>query len=75
MHEVKILFKALPNDRVLVRNYRRDGITEVGMVLDAEAKVYSNGTGVAKYRVQLYRKSNKGNLLFLYVDNEAIEKA
>ena len=65
--------KANPNERVLVKNYRRGDVWEEAIVTFLAYR-YSWGSWEWSYDVTLIRKSLSGNLLRLYVSNDGIKQ-
>lgn len=70
----QVILKAIPGDIVNVSNYRRGGQYENGEVYDVETKWRNDGNYRNEYRVCLDRRSAKGNYLFIYVGDKAIDK-
>lgn len=74
MNEINVVLKALPKDKVNVKNYKsKYGAWESGEVMDVETHFRSSSHHYNVYRVMLDRKSEKGNYLFLYVGDDKIE--
>lgn len=76
MKTIEIHVEALKGDKVMVKNYRRGGLWELGEVLSVDARISKNAYYIS-YRVMLLRKSTgqrrNGMPLFLTVGEEAIE--
>ena len=71
--EITTTVKALPEEKVMAKNYRsKYADWEPGVVQDCEINVSEEGRTRATYRVRLDRKSTKGNYLFLYVGDDSI---
>lgn len=63
------------DDKVEVRNYRRNNAWESGVLVEAEYSCKRSPHFKWRYRVQLDRKSPMVNLLFLTVNDKNIRKA
>ncbi len=70
--------KALEGDTVNVLNYRKTPSQwEPGVVYGfgaVEARIYQDGVATMAYRVLLDRRSDLGNMIFLYVGDKRIKK-
>lgn len=71
--------EALPGDTVWVANYRRGGAREQGFLegVTGTIRPRHRDAGVApvywSYRVALFRRSQRGNLIFLTVGSDDVE--
>lgn len=75
MEKLTITLHALEGDRVNVLNYlKRPARWEPGEVLDVETKIWKDKRTSNTYRIKLDRLSTSGNMIFVHVGDDKIDR-